>query len=141
MNECCRERNAVIGDLKSELSALTEERDKLKMEVECEERRFSDLWEQFCSVVAEKDRYKWTLKQILGWRELRETQAFPIERVEEITRDALALSSPPSAVREAEREVIRAAEEWADEQGAEPEYLCDLPLIDAVRALRSLREG
>lgn len=32
----------------------------------------------------------WALKQILGWRELRSGREFPIERIEDIARAALA---------------------------------------------------
>jgi hypothetical protein len=35
-------------------------------------------------------RLVWALKQILGWRELRSGQEFPIDRIEDIARNALA---------------------------------------------------
>lgn len=40
-------------------------------------------------LLAQNTRMREALKQILGWRELRETNVFPVERVEDVARKAL----------------------------------------------------
>lgn len=120
-----------LNSLRTQLSALTEERDRLKNDLSMELSRSGVL--------------TWALTQILGWRELRETRAFPIERVEEIARDALALSLSPLPESEAEKEVLRAAEEvsggWETEGIMEHRWfsLTEKRVFAAVRKFLSLR--
>lgn len=57
---------------------------------------------------AHVERLREDLKSILGWRELRNTSAIPIDRIEEVARMALD-ATPQQSLSERDAEVARKA--------------------------------